>query len=313
MDWMPMNDLTFSAVGGYNFSLLEQRSYLASMRLNDEVYHAQSYLDQFSNKIIFKTMQFIGEYSKSILKNQFNLLGGYSFEHQLNANFNGYRQDFPSNDYTVIGMGGADNQQAGGSDTEWAIQSLFSRFTYNFDERYLVEATIRYDGSSRFPESKKYALFPSMAVGWRLTEEAFMDDVNWISNLKLKASWGILGNQNIGNYPYQAVLNSGRNYPFGGAIQTGAAYSTFKDAEIQWESTETTDFGIESDYFDGKLSFNVTYFNRNTEDILFQPSASVSSVLGVGISETNTGAAINKGWEFELGHRNHINDFSYSF
>src|SRR5690606_31686231 len=187
-----------------------------------------------------------------------------------------------------------------------------SRFKYNFDEKYLFEATVRYDGSSRFPESKKYALFPSMAIGWRVTEEKFMEGVQWISNLKLKASWGILGNQNIGNYPYQAVLNSGRNYPFGGAIQTGAAYSTFKDAEIQWESTETTDFGIESELLDGRILFNVTYFNRNTEDILFQPSASVSSVLGVGISETNTGAARNSGWEFEVALRNQVNNFGYS-
>lgn len=312
MDWMPMNDLQFSAIGGYNFTLLEQRSYLASMRLNDEVYHAQSYLNQFSNKSIFKTMQFIGEYSKDIARSNLNLMAGYSFENQINSDFNGYRQDFPSNDYTVIGMGGADNQQAGGSDSEWAIQSLFSRFKYNFDEKYLFEATVRYDGSSRFPESKKYALFPSMAIGWRVTEEKFMEGVQWISNLKLKASWGILGNQNIGNYPYQAVLNSGRNYPFGGAIQTGAAYSTFKDAEIQWESTETTDFGIESELLDGRILFNVTYFNRNTEDILFQPSASVSSVLGVGISETNTGAARNSGWEFEVALRNQVNNFGYS-
>ncbi len=208
-------------------------------------------------------------------------------------------------------MGGADNQQAGGSDSEWAIQSLFSRFKYNFNERYLFEATVRYDGSSRFPETKKYALFPSMAVGWRLTEEPFMETADWIYNLKVKASWGILGNQNIGNYPYQAVLNSGRNYSFGGTIYTGAAYSTYKDSGIQWESTETTDFGFESELFDGKILFNVTYFNRQTDDILFQPSASVSSVLGVGISETNTGAAKNTGWEFELGLRNEINDFGY--
>ncbi|WP_236977309.1 SusC/RagA family TonB-linked outer membrane protein [Membranihabitans maritimus] len=312
LDWNPINNLTFSAIGGYNFSLLEQRSYLASQRLNDEVYHAQSYLNQFSNKVIFRTMQFIGEYSKDFSRNQIDLLAGYSFENEITKNFNGYRQDFPSNDYTVIGMGGADNQQAGGFDAEWAIQSLFSRFKYNFDERYLFEATVRYDGSSRFPESKKYAIFPSMAVGWRLTEETFMSDISWLSGLKLKASWGILGNQNIGNYPYQAVLNSGRNYSFGGVINTGAAYSTYKDAGIQWESTETTDFGFESELLDGKIVFNTTYFHRSTEDILFQPSASVSSVLGVGISETNTGAAKNSGWEFELGHRNNINEFEYT-
>jgi TonB-linked SusC/RagA family outer membrane protein len=300
LDWNPLEGLNFSAIGGYNFTLLEQRSYLASQRLNDEVFHAQSYLDQFSNKQIFKTAQFLGEYTKGFGNNTVDFLIGYSFENQMNSFFNGYRQDFPSNDYTVIGMGGADNQQAGGFDEEWAIQSVFSRLKYNHNEKYLFEATVRYDGSSRFPEDNKYALFPSMAVGWRLSEENFLENVDWLSDFKLKASWGILGNQNIGNYP------------FGGSISTGAAYSTYKEANIRWESTETQDFGIETAFLDGKFTLNVTYFNRHTSDILYQPSASVSSVLGVGISETNTGEALNTGWEMDFGHRNNVGGFSYS-
>ncbi|MEX0881871.1 MAG: SusC/RagA family TonB-linked outer membrane protein, partial [Cyclobacteriaceae bacterium] len=292
--------------------LLEQRSYLASQRLNDDVFHGQSYLDQFSNKEIFKTAQFIGEYSKSFNKNNLDFLLGYTFENQINTYFNGYRQDFPSNDYTVIGMGGADNQRVGGFDEEWAIQSLISRVKFNHAEKYLFETTLRYDGSSRFPENNKYALFPSMAFGWRISDEGFLDNWNWLSDFKLKASWGILGNQNIGNYPYQTVLNSGRNYPFGGSISTGAAYSDYRDANIKWESTETLDFGGETSFLDGKINFNFTYFNRNTTDILFQPTASVSSILGVGIGEINTGAARNTGWEFDFGYRNQMNDFQYS-
>lgn len=312
LDWTPVDGLVLSAIGGYNSFLLEQRSYLASQRLNDVVFHGQSYLNQFSNKEIFKTAQFIGEYSKNINKNNFDFLLGYTFENQVNTYFNGYRQDFPSNDYTVIDMGGADNQRVGGFDEEWAIQSLITRLKFNHDEKYLFETTLRYDGSSRFPENNKYALFPSMAVGWRLSDEPILGDINWLSDFKLKASWGILGNQNIGNYPYQTVLNSGRNYPFGGSISTGAAYSDFRDDNIRWESTETLDFGAETSFMEGKLSFNFTYFNRNTTDILFQPTASVSSILGVGIGEINTGAARNRGWEFDFGFRDQVNEFQYS-
>jgi len=312
LDWKPIDGLVFSAIGGYNSFLLEQRSYLASQRLNDDVFHEQSYLNQYSNKEIFKTAQLIGEYSKSFNKNNLDFLLGYTFENQINTYFNGYRQDFPSNDYTVIGMGGADNQRVGGFDEEWAIQSLISRVKFNHDEKYLFETTLRYDGSSRFPDDNKYALFPSMALGWRLSDELFLENWNWLSDFKLKASWGILGNQNIGNYPYQTVLNSGRNYPFGGSISTGAAYSDYRDANIRWESTETLDFGAETSFLEGKLSFNFTYFNRNTTDILFQPTASVSSILGVGIGEINTGAARNKGWEFDFGYRNQINEFQYN-
>lgn len=312
LDYKPSDNLVFSAIGGYNFSLFEQRSYLASQRLNEDVLLAQSQLNQFSNKEIFKTLQFTGEYSKELGDHDFSLLGGYSFENEVLSFFDGYRQDFPSNDYTVLDLGSAENQQSGGYDAEWALQSFFSRLKYSFDEKYLFEATLRYDGSSRFPESNKYAVFPAAAVGWRLSQESFMQDISWISNLKLKASWGILGNQNIGNYPYQTVLASGRDYSLGGGLSTGAAYATYRDANIKWESTETTDIGVETGFFDGKLTLNATYFKRNTTDVLFKPSSSVSTVLGVAISETNTGAVQNTGWEFDLGHRNSMGDFSYS-
>ena len=312
LDWKPNDDLVFSAIGGYNFTLYEERSYLGSQRLNEDVFLGQSYLNQQSNKTIFKTMQFTGEYSKEFGSHDFSLLAGYSFENEELSLFNGYRQDFASNDYTVMDLGSAENQQSGGYDAEWALQSFFSRLKYSIDQKYLFEATMRYDGSSRFPENNKYAFFPSAAVGWRISQEDFMQGVSWMSNLKAKASWGILGNQNIGNYPYQTVLASGRDYSLGGGLATGAAYANYKDANIKWESTETIDIGIESGFFDGQLTFNATYFNRNTTDVLFKPSASVSSVLGVGISETNTGEVKNTGWEFDLGHRGKAGDFGYS-
>ncbi|MCE6991179.1 TonB-dependent receptor [Dyadobacter sp. CY323] len=312
LNWQPLEGLNFSAIGGYNFALLERVSYNASQRLNANFNLAQSTLNQDRNKEIYKTLQFIGEYSKTFRRNTVDFLLGYSFENEQSDYMSGFRQSFPSNDYTAIDMGGADNQQVNGYAEQWAIQSYFGRLKFNRDDKYLFEATLRYDGSSRFPDNNKYAVFPSLAAGWRLSEEQFLKSATWLSNLKLKASWGILGNQNIGNYPYQTVLNSGRNYPFGNAITTGAAYSTYKDANIKWESTETTDVGIETEFFNRKLGFNVTYFNRNTTDILFKPSASVSTVLGVAISETNTGEAQNKGWEFDGYYRNHIGKLNYS-
>lgn len=313
LDWKPINGLVLSVIGGYNFSLFEERSYLGSQRLNADVFQSQAYLNQSSDKIIFKTIQYTGEYSKEINRHSFSLLAGYSFEQQQGSYFNGYRQDFPSNQYTVLDMGGFANQRVGGYDDAWAIQSLFSRAKYSFNERYLFEATIRRDGSSRFPSGNKYAIFPSTAVGWRISEETFMKNISWITDMKLKASWGILGNQNIGNYPYQQVLNSGNNYSFGNTVSTGAAYALYRDPNIKWESTETYDLGVESSFFNGKLTLNATYFNRNTKDILFKPSSSVSTVLGVGISETNTGGIKNTGWEFDLGYRGALGKLKYSF
>ncbi|WP_229206211.1 SusC/RagA family TonB-linked outer membrane protein [Dyadobacter fermentans] len=312
LNWQPIPGLNLSAIGGYNFALLERVSYNASQRLSPTVNLAQSMLNQDRNKEIYKTLQFIGEYSKSFGKNTIDFLLGYSFENELSDYMSGYRQGFPSNDYTAIDMGGADNQQVNGYDEQWAIQSYFGRLRVNREDKYLFETTLRYDGSSRFPDNNKYAVFPSAAAGWRISEEQFLKGVSWLSNLKLKASWGILGNQNIGNYPYQTVLNSGANYPFGNGITTGASYSVYRDANIKWESTRTTDVGIETEFFNRKLGFNATYFQRNTTDILFKPSASVSSVLGVTISETNTGEAQNKGWEFDGFYRDRVGKLNYS-
>lgn len=312
LDWRPLNGLTLSALGGYHIGFLEMRRYQGAQRLNSEVFLPQSSLNQSNDKQTYRTAQFLAEYNRSLQEHRLGFLLGYAFENQVGNLLNAYRQDFPSNDYTVLDMGGAANQQSGGSDNEWAIQSVFGRFKYDYREKYLLEATLRYDGSSRFPEDNKYALFPSAAIGWRLSEEDFLKPLSWISDLKLKASWGILGNQNIGDYPYQAVLNSGQDYPFGGSVSTGAAYTTYRDADIRWESTQTTDIGLESGFFEGRLRFNATYFVRNTSDILFNPSSSVSTVLGVEMSETNTGEARNAGWEFELGYRGGSGDFSYS-
>jgi TonB-linked SusC/RagA family outer membrane protein len=313
LDWKPINDLLFSAIGGYNFTLLEGRHYQASQILNPNLTLPSATLEQFKNGLIYKTTQFLVEYSKQIGGHNLKVLGGYSFENEKTENFNGKRQNFPSNDYTVMSMGGVDLQEVYGLDNEWAIQSVFGRLKYHYNDKYLFEATVRHDGSSRFPENQKYGTFPSLAVGWRVTEEQFLKDAApWLSNLKLKASWGVLGNQNIGNYPYQSTLASGRNYPFGTGISTGAAYRTYRDPTINWESTETKDFGLESSFFHGKLSFNATYFDRFTYDILYTPASSVSSILGVGISETNMGEVKNTGWEFELRHQNTVSDFSYS-
>jgi TonB-linked SusC/RagA family outer membrane protein len=311
LDWTPVDDLVISAIGGYNFTLDEGRHYRASQVLTPTVNLPLATLDQYKNNVEYKTLQFLAEYSKELKGHYFKVLGGYSFENQVNENFNGARIKFPSNDYTVMSMGGVDNQEVYGNDTEWAIQSLFGRLKYHFNNKYLFEGTVRYDGSSRFPENRKYGTFPSLAAGWRVTEEEFFKNAApWVSNLKLKASWGILGNQNIGNYPYQSTLAAGRNYPFGTGLSNGAAYRNYTDPNIHWESTETKDFGVETGFFENKLTFNATYFDRFTSDILYKPSSSVSSVLGVGISETNTGEVKNSGWEFELGYQNSFGDFN---
>ena len=268
-------------------------------------------------RTVYKTFQAIADYNTTIAgKHNLAALVGYTWEDEGQQTLSGSRNNFPSDDVPYLGAGGADGQTNGGGGYEWAIQSVFGRLTYNFDQRYLFETTMRYDGSSRFPTDSKYGFFPSVAGGWRVSEEQFWkenENLSFVDNLKLKASIGVLGNNNIGNYPYQSVytLGQAQNYVFGGVYTQGAAVTTYVDPTLKWERTRTTDFGIETALFNNKLTFNASYFYRKTTDILYKPSASYSSIFGLSVSQVNTGEVENKGWEFEIGHQNRLGDFSY--
>ncbi|PXV61009.1 TonB-linked SusC/RagA family outer membrane protein [Dysgonomonas alginatilytica] len=315
LDYKPIKDLQLAAIGAYTYSNDEERGFKSTMKLAGGRVMGPSELRHMMDKTTYKTFQATADYNKTVQKNQFGLLVGYSWEQEDYRKVQGTRDKFPGNDLPYLNAGSPDNQTATGTAYGWALQSFFGRFKYNFDERYLFESTIRYDGSSRFPKDSKYGLFPSVAGGWRISEENFIKEngnLDWLSSLKLKASWGKLGNQNIGNYPYQTRFGLGQNYPFGDNFTQGAAVITATDPTIRWEATQTIDGGLESIFWNGLLSFNANYFHRKTTDILYQPSGSVSSILGQKVSVTNTGKLKNTGWEFEIGHRNKIGQVTYN-
>lgn len=315
LDYNPIKDLQLSAIGAYTYTNGEERTYRSTMKLSGDRVLGPSELKHKMGKTIYKTFQATAEYNKTIGGHTFGILAGYSWEQEDYRYVQGSRDKFPGNDLPYLNAGSPDNQKSEGTGNAWAIQSGFGRLRYNFNERYLFESTVRYDGSSRFPQSKKFGFFPSVAAGWRLSEENFFkenESLGFISNLKLKVSWGRLGNQNIGNYPYQSVYELGQNYPFGDTYTQGAAVTTAVDPTIKWEETETVDGGLEAVFWNGLLSVNASYFNRRTYDILYKPSGSVSTILGQKISEMNTGELKNFGWEFEVGHRNKIGEVSYN-
>ena len=315
LDYNPIKDLQLSAIGAYTYTNGEERTYRSTMKLSGDRVLGPSELKHKMGKTIYKTFQATAEYNKTIGGHTFGILAGYSWEQEDYRYVQGSRDKFPGNDLPYLNAGSPDNQKSEGTGNAWAIQSGFGRLRYNFNERYLFESTVRYDGSSRFPQSKKFGFFPSVAAGWRLSEENFFkenESLGFISNLKLKVSWGRLGTQNIGNYPYQSVYELGQNYPFGDTYTQGAAVTTAVDPTIKWEETETIDGGLEAVFWNGLLSVNASYFNRRTYDILYKPSGSVSTILGQKISEMNTGELKNFGWEFEVGHRNKIGDVSYN-
>jgi TonB-linked SusC/RagA family outer membrane protein len=194
---------------------------------------------------------------------------------------------------------------------EWALQSYFGRINYDYKGKYLLEANARYDGTSRVSPEYRWGFFPSVSLGWLASKEDFIrDNASWISNLKLRASYGTLGNQDIGNYPFQDVLALNVNYPFdNNALTQGAVLSAFRDRSIQWESTRTSDIGLDLDIFKGMFGVTFDWFRRNSFDIIATPL--LPSSLGLSVQPINNAKMHSQGFELELRHENVIGKVNY--
>ncbi|QNK63454.1 TonB-dependent receptor [Pedobacter sp. PAMC26386] len=313
LDYTPIPDLKISLIAAYTQLNENSQRFLANQRLNNLVTIGPGSLTQGNVQNNYKTLQQLVEYKKSLQQHQFGILAGHTYEYTGSNTFIASRGGYSTNTLTQLNAGDASTQSNSGTGAEFALDSYFGRLNYNFANKYLIEGTVRYDGSSRFPQNNKYATFPAVAAGWRISQEKFLKDkFNWLNELKIKASYGVLGNQNIGNYTYQNVLETkDSNYPFGNTISTGVANKTLVNPNIHWESTRTKDIGLETTIFNN-LSFTATYFDRYTYDILVAPAGSVSKVLGFDVGIENSGKLSNKGWEFSLSYKNNIGALSYN-
>ena len=173
LSYQPIDGLTLKILGGYNYTLSHVRHYRCDMILTGDKSTGPSTLSDEMKRTVYKTFQAVADYNKSFGKHNLAALVGYTWEDEGQRTLSGSRNNFPSDDVPFLGAGGADGQTNGGGGYDWAIQSVFGRLTYNYDQRYLFETTMRYDGSSRFPTDSKYGFFPSLAAGWRISEEQF--------------------------------------------------------------------------------------------------------------------------------------------
>jgi TonB-linked SusC/RagA family outer membrane protein len=241
-------------------------------------------------------------------------LAGYTIESFRSEGLNASRQDFPGNDdFLRVLDAGSGSSSLGGSYQEWAIQSVLGRLNYTFRDRYLLTATVRADGSSRFAEGNRWGAFPSFALAWRVSEEPFMDGLDAVSNLKLRGSWGQIGNQEIGIYPYQTTVDLGQFYVLGDgqSLVPGIAPTSLGNPDLSWETTTTTNLGVDLGLFEERLTLTADYYIKNTSDILVQ----VPVPFEVGVSGApfrNVGEVRNTGVEFAVTHANTLGeDFSY--
>lgn len=239
----------------------------------------------------------------------FKVLAGASREDYRYEGSTAYREGYILPDYPILDTGDSGTQENTGTAEEWALQSFFGRINYDYKQKYLLELNGRYDGSSRFSAGNKYGFFPSVSAGWRISEEKFMDPFkSTISNLKLRASWGQLGNQNIGTYPFTSVVES-NSYTFGKKPTSIAALITMANKNITWESTEMSNIGLDMTLF-SDFTLTAEYFVKKTTDILLELSIPMSG--GLEPPFQNAGVVENKGWELDLGYHGKIRDFKYN-
>lgn len=195
--------------------------------------------------------------------------------------------------------------------SEWSLQSIFGRINYQYKGKYLLEANLRYDGTSKVSPGHRWGTFPSVSAGWLISEEDFFrNQFDWISALKLRGSYGTLGNQDIENYAYQDILELDVFYPFGNAgLQQGGVVNELRDKSLRWESTRMLDFGLDLDIRSGLLGVTFDWFRNTTYDILAEQPVPAS--IGLSSPILNDGKMRNTGIELELAHRNRIGEVTY--
>ena len=271
----------------------------------------------------------IATYNLEIGKHRADALVGMELNRQDDTWFAGKRYDYyvltPDYMWPSAGVG---EQQASGSGKGYSLVSFFGKFNYTYNDRYLASITLRRDGSSRFGKNNKYGTFPSVSAGWRISEEKFMEPAKeWLDNLKLRASWGQTGNQDIDNTArysiYKAVYGEagfggqsyGTSYDIQGSnggqtLDSGFRLEQLGNDDIKWETTTQTNLGLDFGFFHNALYGSVEWYFKKTKDILVKMPG--IGIMGEGSAKwINAGEVENRGFEFNLGYRGNIGDFSF--
>jgi TonB-linked SusC/RagA family outer membrane protein len=241
---------------------------------------------------------------------EMDVIAGAEQTDNRNQNFSASRELTLFPDLMQLNAYPSLNQNMSGDASAWALRSLFGRVNLTASDKYLLELNARYDGSSRFaPDFKRFGFFPSFSAGWILSKEAFLKDVNWLSFLKLRASWGFLGNQNIGDYPYISAFSLGQGV-FNNNIVSAAAQTVVANRKISWESTNVMNYGFNANLLRNKLTVEFDYYIKNTDDILL--TLPIPSITGLSAGVQNAGKVENKGWDLQIGYNDKIGkDFRF--
>jgi TonB-linked SusC/RagA family outer membrane protein len=232
-------------------------------------------------------------------KHNVDVLAGTSFQKWNIISNSAAGEQFPSDAFKKIGSA-ASKTGASSSASEWALVSYFVRAGYKFNNKYLLSVSGRYDGSSRFGANTRYGFFPAASVGWIMSDEKFLQNVSWLTLLKLKASWGLTGNSEIGNFAARGLFSGDGGY----AGAAGTRATQIANPDLKWESTTSYDFGVEASVLKNRITVEVDYYNRDTKDLLLD--VNIPSTTGFTTQLRNAGKLNNKGFEFTINTENII-------
>ncbi len=287
--------------GEYTEGRTGQRSDLASL---EESFNHSSRL----------TLNAQANYEQSFGSHNVSLMAGYE---QMEYSFDYFmagRSDFPSTVLPELFAGSSDKnkQENDGYSSKTSRLNYFGRFTYDYKQKYLAQIIMRYDGSPNFPPEKRWGFFPGISLGWRMSEEPFMQNFSFLDNLKIRGSYGEMGNDAVPAFQYLTSYEYGNNYVIGGSDVIGIVQSGVPNPNITWEVAKSTNFGFESILWEGALGIDLDIFKTERSNILTKRTVVIPDYTGLELPDENIGIVENKGFELQLSHRKSLNRLRYS-
>lgn len=300
LEYKPIENLTFRSLLGINLT----------NRSNQEYYpRATTYIGgllgglgmigerKITNILNENTVRYTKIFKQ---KHNLELLGGFTWQKEQDFSATTEPSGFADDRLGLNSIGSATGATIIGSSlTEWSMASFIGRVNYQYDNKYLLTASFRADGSSKFGADNKWGYFPSVALGYRLSEEPFMKGLKFISDLKLRGSYGLTGNQEIGSYQSLATLTTSNAYIFDNKLVPAARHTRLENGELKWEKTGQWDVGLDAAFFNNRLRLTADYYKKDTRNLLF--TIDLQAYSGYSSALYNTGGLQNKGFEISLG------------
>jgi len=308
--------LNLRLTGGWNTSSSDYKNYTptsVSSNRRTAAPGSQSTANRNTERNQYYLFQAVANYNVTLAKHSINLVAGYSAEQNYKANTNQRNSGFPNDNLYTFDQGSSTVAISSSSESKRRQLSTFGRLNYSYGGKYLASASFRRDGISRFVDKYKYGFFPAASVAWRISQEHFMQPLGHIINdMKLRYSWGMVGNDRIGKSDYPgAGLIGVTSYDFNGSATTGYSVTTLANPNLRWEKTTTHDVGLDASLFNNRITLTLDYYNKTTDDILL--AAPIAGATGFTIENKNIGSVRNYGYEINISSLN-INqkDFMWS-